>query len=149
MQHVIHRSGNVDVLRYVVPDQLERRVLHQVPYVAFGPGDQIVDAQHFPITLDQVVAKVRSQKSRTTGNHCAQSVASLIPALLNPVLRPASIVVCPLQFAITPLPPLTLTGNTPKRCYPEAIHSEGSAAEFSPPFSILSVFTSRTFDSPC
>jgi hypothetical protein len=44
--------------------------MSDIPIVA---GDQIVDAKHFPPTLNQVIAQMRTQKPCTSGYDDAQA----------------------------------------------------------------------------
>src|SRR5262249_42305747 len=52
----------------VMAHQLETRIRQQMMHVAPGPSVEIIDAQNFVATFQQAIAKVRSDKSGSTGD---------------------------------------------------------------------------------
>src|SRR2546428_8681821 len=90
MEHVVHRPRQVDVLGNVMAHHPKMRMPGEMGGVPVASGDQIVDRKHIPAALDQVVAQMRTQKPRTSGNDCAQVPSS--QALLIYTQRPNNVI---------------------------------------------------------
>ena len=58
---------NKERYRHIVPHQLKTRIVEQMADIVLGAREEVVDAQHVTARLNQPVAKVRSEKSSTTG----------------------------------------------------------------------------------
>jgi hypothetical protein len=52
----------------IVPDQFKKRILQKVDYVLFLSGKVIVEANHFIALIQQSLAKMRSNKTGSSGN---------------------------------------------------------------------------------
>jgi hypothetical protein len=50
-------------------------------HVGGGAGDKVIDRQYIPAAVNEVVAKVRPEKSRASGDYRAQRVDLSIPVL--------------------------------------------------------------------
>ncbi len=50
--------------------------------ISLVSGHQVVDAKHIPVALNQIIAKVRTQKPRTAGDDCAQTPSSYEPGFV-------------------------------------------------------------------
>ena len=50
-------------------------------HIGFVPGDQVVDRQHFPAAIEQIIAKMRSEKSRAACDYCAHHVGLIVGVL--------------------------------------------------------------------
>ena len=50
-------------LRDIVPDELKARIRAEVSDICFGPGYQVVEAQHFPALFDEVYRKDANPES--------------------------------------------------------------------------------------
>ena len=87
VQHVVDVSRNIDIFRDVVLHHPEMRVVLQMLHVAFGPGNQVVDRQHIPAARQQIIAKVRSQKSRAARDYRPHRLRSMIACAPAPVIR--------------------------------------------------------------
>src|SRR5438132_13981763 len=65
MQHVIERTLAVDVIGYVVVDERQTVATDQMPNVRRASGDQLVHAAHLVPTIEEELAEVCSEESRT------------------------------------------------------------------------------------
>jgi hypothetical protein len=54
-----------------VADELEPRVVMQMIDVAFGAGEEVVDAEHFVALLQQSIAQMRAEEARAAGDQDA------------------------------------------------------------------------------
>src|ERR1700746_134486 len=79
MKDVIDRAGDIDKLGDVVLHDRERRIPRKMAKVGGGAGNQVVDSENFPAAIAELVAKGRSEKSRSSRDYCAHR---------NPLLRP-------------------------------------------------------------
>ena len=72
MQDVIDRARYVDKFRDIVLNDPESRGPREMAQVGGSAGDQVVDREHFPAAIEEVVAKVRPEKSRASRDYRAQ-----------------------------------------------------------------------------
>jgi hypothetical protein len=72
MKDVINRTWDVDILRDIVLHDCKRRFRFQMAQVGGRAGDQVVDRQNFPAAIEEVIAKMRPEKSGATGDYRAQ-----------------------------------------------------------------------------
>ena len=73
MKNVIHRARHFDEFGDVVLNHAESRIgLARWRTLASVPVTRLSIGQALPIRLDQVVAQMRPEKSRTSRNYCAQ-----------------------------------------------------------------------------
>ena len=53
MQNIINPPFNIDIFRYVVPDEFESLVFKQVGNIIFSAGDQIIHAHNTAAFFNQ------------------------------------------------------------------------------------------------
>jgi hypothetical protein len=72
MQNVVNRARDIDKFGDIVLDDLKSRVSREMAQVGGSAGDQVIDREYLPAAIEEVVAKVRPQKSRTSRDYRAQ-----------------------------------------------------------------------------
>jgi alpha-galactosidase len=72
MQDVIDRARHIDKLGDIVLDDSKSRVAREMSQVGRSAGDQVVDRENLPATIEEVVAKVRPEKSGASRDYRAQ-----------------------------------------------------------------------------
>src|SRR5260370_2564525 len=77
MRHMGHASRKMEVAGYVSARDSEVRMIQQMPNIRVHSGDKIIENQHVPALRDQTVTKMRPEKSRSAGDHCAHPSSSL------------------------------------------------------------------------
>jgi hypothetical protein len=71
MQDEIHRTINVDVIGYIVMEELKTAVV-KMGDVVDASGGQIIDADNFVSLSKQSIHQVRTQKASAAGENNAQ-----------------------------------------------------------------------------
>ena len=64
MQNVIDRARDIDKFGDIVLNDPKSRVPREMAQVGGSAGDQVIDREYLPAAIEEVVAKVRPQKSR-------------------------------------------------------------------------------------
>ena len=64
----VNREGDI------VAQELELRVSAQVLHIAFGAGEQVVEADHFVTPIEQSVDQVGTEEARTAGDEDALAI---------------------------------------------------------------------------
>ena len=72
MQNVIDRARDIDKFGDIVLDDPESRISREMAQVGGSAGDQVVDRENLPAAIEEVVAKVRPEKSRASRDYRAQ-----------------------------------------------------------------------------
>src|SRR5215471_1999303 len=79
MKHILDRAGDRKGVIYILAFETEFRIRFEMRKVRFVPGDQIIDRQNFPALGQQPIAKVRSEESCSSRNHCSHAVSPRKP----------------------------------------------------------------------
>src|SRR6202051_341806 len=72
MKDVIHRARDIDILGDVVLHDRKLRVPREMEQFRRSPSDQVIDRENSPAAIEEVVAKVRPEKSRPSRDYRAQ-----------------------------------------------------------------------------
>ncbi len=68
MEHVVHRSIDLDRLGDIVLDEAERRPLQEGGQVTAAAGQQVVDADDLIAVAQESLAEMRADETRSTGD---------------------------------------------------------------------------------
>jgi len=72
VKNLVDRSRDIDKLGDVLLHDRKWRASREMAQVGGSAGDQIVDREYFPTAIEEVVAKVRPEKSRASRDYRAQ-----------------------------------------------------------------------------
>jgi hypothetical protein len=72
MQNVIDRARDIDKFGDIVLNDRKSRVSREMAQVGGSAGDQVIDRENLPAAIEEVVAKVRPEKSRSSRDYRAQ-----------------------------------------------------------------------------
>jgi hypothetical protein len=71
MKDIIDLARDIDKFRDIMLDDPKSGVSLEMAQVGRCAGDQVVDRQNFPAAIEEVVAQVRSKKSRSSCDYRA------------------------------------------------------------------------------
>jgi len=69
MEDVVDLTFDGDVVRYIVADEIEVRISHQVGDVISVASDEVVNAHNCMAFFDESITQVRTKKTCPTGYH--------------------------------------------------------------------------------